>query len=205
MGAPDIRAFLAHLAQERNVSASTQNQALSAILFLFREVLKKEIEPILLSAAKRPQRLPKVLTREEVLRLISHLTGTHKLMAQLLYGSGLRLMECVRLQVKDIDFEYKTITIRDAKGAKDRIVPLPEAVVSELRRQIERVRLLHEEDLDAGHGEVVLPEALSRKLPNAARELIGYYLFFPSFSRVIQEPPLPAGERLGVRATAPII
>ncbi len=177
MGAPEIRAFLAHLAQERHVSASTQNQALSAILFLYREVLQKEIEPILLSGAKRPERLPTVLTRAEVLHLIHHLSGIHKLMAQLLYGSGLRLMECVRLRVKDIDFEYRSITVRDGKGEKDRIVPLPEAVIPDLRRQIERVRLLHEEDLAAGHGEVYLPNALAEKYPNAARELIWQYLF----------------------------
>jgi site-specific recombinase XerD len=107
MGAPEIRAFLAHLAQERNVSASTQNQALSAVLFLCREVLHKEIEPVLLSTAKRPQRLPSVLTRQEVLTLLEHLSGTFKLMAQLLYGSGLRRMECVRLRIQDVDFEYK--------------------------------------------------------------------------------------------------
>ena len=177
MGAPEIQAFLAYLAGEKKVSASTQNQALSAILFLYREVLHKEIEPILLSSAKRPEHLPTVLTREEVLRLINQLSGTHKLMAQLLYGSGLRLMEGIRLRVKDIDFDYKTITVRDGKGEKDRIVPLPETVVPELRRQIERVRLLHEEDLAAGFGEVYLPYALAEKYPNAAREFIWQYLF----------------------------
>jgi site-specific recombinase XerD len=104
---PEIRAFLAHLAQERNVSAPTQNQALSALLFLYREVLHKEIEPVLLSTAKRPQRLPSVLT------LLEHLSGTFKLMAQLLYGSGLRRMECVRLRIQDVDFEYKAITVRE--------------------------------------------------------------------------------------------
>ena len=177
MGAPEIQTFLAYLAGEKKVSASTQNQALSAILFLYREVLHKEIEPILLSSAKRPEHLPTVLTREEVLRLINQLSGTHKLMAQLLYGSGLRLMECIRLRVKDIDFDYKTITVRDGKGEKDRIVTLPETVVPELRRQIERVRLLHEEDLAAGFGEVYLPYALAEKYPNAAREFIWQYLF----------------------------
>lgn len=123
MGAPEIQSFLAHLAQERNVSASTQNQALSAILFLYREILHQEIEPVLLSGAKRPERFPTVLTHEEVRRLLSHLTGVYKLMAQLLYGSGLRLMECLRLRVKDVDFEYRCITVRDGKGEKDRIVP----------------------------------------------------------------------------------
>ncbi len=157
MGTPEIRAFLSHLATQRNVAASTQNQALSAVLFLYREVLHKEIEPILLSGAKRPERLPTVLTRLEVLRIIDQLGGAQKLMAQLLYGSGMRLMECARLRIKDIDFDYKTITVRDGKGDKDRITPLPDSIVPDLRRQIERARLLHEEDLAAGCGEVYLP------------------------------------------------
>lgn len=177
MGSSEIQTFLVHLASERKVAASTQNQALSAILFLYREVLHKEVEPILISTARRPERLPTVLTREETLQVIDYLHGIHKLMAQLLYGSGLRLMECVRLRVKDIDFEYKTITVRDGKGEKDRIVPLPDAVVSALHRQLERVRLIHEEDLAAGHGEVYLPHALDQKYLNAARELAWQYLF----------------------------
>jgi integrase len=149
MGAPEIQSFLTHLASDRSVAASTQNQALSAVLFLYREVLHKEIEPILLSTAKRPARLPAVLTREEVLRVIDGLKGNYKLMAQLLYGSGLRVMECVRLRIKDIDFDYKTITVRDGKGEKDRVTPVPDSVVPGLLRQIERVRILHEEDLAA--------------------------------------------------------
>lgn len=177
MDAPEIQAFLAHLARDRKVSASTQNQALSAILFLYRQVLHKEIEPLLLSTAKRPERLPTVLTRQEALWVIDHLSGTHKLMAQLLYGSGLRLMECLRLRVKDVDFEYQSITVRDGKGQKDRVVPLPETVIPTMRRQIERVRLLHEEDLAAGDGEVYLPNALAEKYPHAACELIWQYLF----------------------------
>jgi integron integrase len=177
MGAPEVQAFISHLATEKNVSASTQNQALSAILYLYREVLHKPIEPILLSSAKRPERLPTVLTHKEALDVIGHLNGIHKSMAQLLYGSGLRLMECVRLRVKDIDFDYKAITVRDGKGEKDRVTPLPESVLADVRRQIERVRLLHEEDLAAGHGHVHLPYALEQKYPNAAAELIWQYLF----------------------------
>jgi integron integrase len=177
MGAPEIRAYLSHLATRLDVAASTQNQALSAILFLYREVLQREIEPILLSGAKRPERLPTILTREEALRVIDRLDGAHRLMAQLLYGSGLRLMECVRLRFKDVDFEYKTITIRDGKGEKDRVSPLPDSILPDLRRQIERVRLLHEEDLAAGCGDVYLPHALERKYPSASRELIWQYLF----------------------------
>jgi len=177
MGAPEIQAFLAYLATQRNVAASTQSQALSAILFLYREVLNKEIEPVLLSSAKRPERIPTVLTHEEVLRVIRQLSGTHKLMSQLLYGSGLRLMECARLRVKDVDFEYKIITVRDGKGEKDRVTPLPDSIIPDLQRQIERVRLLHQEDLSENAGEVYLPYALEKKYPNAARELIWQYLF----------------------------
>ncbi len=177
LGAPEIQAFLLHLATQRQVSASTQNQALSAILFLYREVLHRGVEPVLPSSAKRPERLPTVLTHEEVLRLLNHLSGTHKLMAQLLYGSGLRLMECLRLRVKDVDFEYQTITVRDGKGEKDRVTPLPQSIIPDLKRQIQRVRLLHEEDLLAGAGEVYLPDALSLKYLNAAREFIWQYLF----------------------------
>jgi len=177
MGATEIGAFLAHLATDRNVAASTQNQALSAILFLYREVLHKEIKPVLLSNAKRPERLPTVLNRDEVVRVLAQLGGNHKLMAQLMYGSGLRLMECVRLRVKDLDFEYKTITVRDGKGEKDRITPLPDSLVQPLQRQLERVRLFHDEDLAAGLGRVYLPNALDRKYPNGAAELAWQYIF----------------------------
>ena len=194
MDVPEIQAFLAHLSTERNVSASTQNQALSAILFLYREVLHKDLQTIvLLSTAKRPKRLPTVLTHDEALAIINHMTAPYKLMAQLLYGSGLRLMECLRLRVKDLDFEYKTITVRDGKGEKDRITPLPETIIPDLRRQIERVRLLHEEDLAAGHGEVYLPYALAEKYPNAARELAWQYLFPASHLSRDPRPPFPGG------------
>lgn len=178
MGAPEIQAFINYLAVERKVSASTQNQALSAILFLYRQVLHSNLDPLIIpSPAKRPQHLPTVLTQNEVRQIFVHMDGIYKLMAQLLYGSGLRLMECVRLRVKDIDFEYRTITVRDGKGEKDRIVPLPETVIPDLKRQIERVRLLHEEDLAAGYGAVYLPYALAEKYPNDARQLAWQYLF----------------------------
>jgi integron integrase len=177
MGTPEIQAFLSYLASERTVAASTQNQALSAILFLYREVLRKDIEPVLLSSARRPERLPTVLTREETLSVINLLGGMHKLMAQLLFGSGLRLMECIRLRVKDVDFAYKTITVRDGKGEKDRVTPLPDSIIPDLQRQIERTRLFHEDDLAAGFGEVYLPYALDMKYANAARELAWQYLF----------------------------
>jgi integron integrase len=198
MNAAEIQAFITHLAAERAVAASTQNQALSAILFLYREVLHKEIEPILLSSAKRPERLPTVLTHQEALRVINQLTGTHKLMAQILYGSGLRLMECVRLRVKDIDFEFKTITVRDGKGEKDRITPLPDSIIPSLQHQIERVRLLHDEDLVSGCGEVHLPYALEKKYPNASSELIWQYLFpAPKPSLDPRTLPSPSGRGAG--------
>ena len=193
MGADEIRAYIIHLAAERNVAASTQNQALSAILFLYREVLHQEIEPILLTGAKRPERLPTVLSREEALDALNHLNGAHKLMAQILYGSGLRLMECVRLRVKDLDFQYKTITVRDGKGEKDRITPMPDSLIPTLQRQVERVRLLHDEDLAAGFGKVYLPNALERKYPNAAEELIWQYLF-PA-SKCAEDPRSPGTMR----------
>lgn len=177
MGAEQIQAFITHLATDRNVAASTQNQALSAVLFLYREVLHKEVDTILATGAKRPERLPTVLTREEIIRILSELGGSYKLMAQLLYGSGLRLMECARLRIKDLDFDYKTVTVRDGKGEKDRITPMPDSLIAPLQRQVERVRIVHDEDLLAGFGEVYLPHALEFKYPSAATELGWQYLF----------------------------
>ena len=198
MGSDEIRLFLSHLATERQVAASTQNQALSALLFLYREVLHQDLETIQLPDAKRPERLPTVLTRAQALQVIDGLNGTHRLMAQLLYGSGLRLMECLRLRIKDIDFDYKTLTVRDGKGEKDRITPLPDSVLPDLRRQIERVRLLHDDDRAAGFGEVYLPHALQTKYPNAAREFIWQFLFpAPKRSLDPRSLPSPSGRGAG--------
>ncbi len=178
MGAPEIEAFLTHLAVKENVAASTQNQALSALLFLYREVLHQDLDfPIDAVRAKRPKRLPTVLTREEVRKVLGQLSGTHRLMAQLLYGSGLRLMECVRLRVKDVDFAQHLIVVRDGKGEKDRVTMLPESLVESLQVHLQSVRLLHEEDLARGYGAVYLPYALERKYPNAGREWIWQYVF----------------------------
>jgi len=148
MGADEIRQYLSYLATEGQVAASTQNQALAALLFLYRDVLEIEL-PFIdgIERAKRPVRIPVVLTREEANHLISQLSGLYQLMAGLLYGSGLRLMECVRLRVKDVDFGYKQITVRDGKGEKDRRTVLPQSLTEPLRRQLIRARLLHEEDL----------------------------------------------------------
>lgn len=170
MGSAEIEAFLTHLAVKERVAASTQNQALSALLFLYREVLHKELErPIEALRAKRPKRLPTVLTKEEVFKVIQCMSGTPQLMAKLLYGSGLRVSECVQLRVKDIDFTQRQIVLRDAKGMQDRVTVLPDSLVKPLQEHLQRVKRLHGEDLKKGYGSVDLPFALKRKYPNADR------------------------------------
>jgi len=187
MAETEVTAFLTHLARVGNVAASTQNQALSALLFLYKEVLKQEIGWLgKVERAKKPPKLPVVLTGSEVKRLFAHLEGTEKLMAGLLYGSGLRLMECLRLRVKDVDFAYARVTIRDAKGGKDRVTMLPVNLASPLQRHIAKMKIQHEQDLADGHGTVHLPFALSRKYPNAEREWIWQWVF-PS-SRLSVDP-----------------
>jgi integron integrase len=185
MGAEEITRFLSHLAVAGNVSASTQNQALNAILFLYREVLKLDL-PWMdgIQRAKKPTRLPVVFTRDEIKRLLAQLDGTNWLMVSLLYGSGLRLMECLRLRVKDVDFHYRQLFIRDAKGQKDRVTILPEALIDPLRNHLVRVKTLHEQDLKEGYGRVYLPHALARKYPNADREW-GWCYIFPSYKRSV--------------------
>jgi integron integrase len=178
MGAEEIRQFLSHLAVEGKVAASTQNVALCALLFLYRDVLGAELPYVEgITRAKRPARVPVVFTRAEVDNLMSRLSGTYKLVAGLLYGSGLRLTEAVRLRVKDVDFEYMEILVRDGKGEKDRRTILPRPLAGPLRRHLERVKLLHENDLREGLGEVYLPYALARKYPAAAREWAWQYVF----------------------------
>ena len=180
MGGPEVTAFLSFLATERNVAAATQNQALSALLFLYKRVLEQEL-PWLESVvrAKRPVRLPTVLTEGEVKRLLSRLHGVRGLIASLLYGAGLRQHECLMLRVKDINFAYRHLVIRDAKGGKDRAAPLPEALVQRLQEHLGKVRELHQRDLAQGYGEVWLPHALGRKYPRAGREW-GWQFAFPS-------------------------
>ena len=187
MGADEIRQYLSHLATEGHVSASTQNQALAALLFLYRDVLGVEL-PFIdgIERAKRPVRVPVVLTREETSRILSQLNGVYYLMARLLYGSGLRLMECVRLRVKDVDFGYKQITVRDGKGEKDRRTVLPGILIEPLKHQLVRAKLLHEEDLQRGYGKVYLPYALERKYPQAATEWAWQWVF-PA-SRISTDP-----------------
>ena len=185
MGKLEAEGFLTHLAVDRKVAASTQNQALSAILFLYKEVLGRELEWLdNVQRAKRPARVPVVLTEAEVRALLGQLQGRHFLMASLLYGAGLRLMECVRLRVKDIDFGYAQITVRDGKGNKDRVTMLPGALREKLEEHLGRVQPLHQKDLKEGFGEVYLPFALARKYPRAGREWAWQYVF-PASKRSI--------------------
>jgi integron integrase len=178
LGVSEIRAFLSHLAIQGQVAASTQNVARCALLFLYRQVLHIDLPNIdHVELAKRPARLPLVFSRQEIKTLLGQMDGIQHLMACLLYGSGLRLMECLRLRVKDIDFDYQQITIRDGKGRKDRLTLLPPSLISHLKYQIEKVKLLHQQDLAQGNGSVYLPDALERKYPNASRELGWQYLF----------------------------
>ncbi len=186
MGGDELTAFLSYLASQRNVSASTQNQALSAILFLYRDVLKIKLPWLSdVQRAKKPRRLPVVLTRQEVRAVLAQLEGKTWLMAALIYGAGLRLLECLRLRVKDIDFGHQQLMIRDAKGQKDRITLLPQNLVDPLRSHLARVRTLHERDLRDKFGRVYLPFALASKYPNADREWQWQYSF-PSSRRSLE-------------------
>ena len=178
MGKREIEDFLSHLATNRKVSLSTQRQALNAIVFLYRQVLDIEIseqlEPI---KAKKYSKPPVAMTRNEVRAVLKNMSGTHLLMAKLLYGCGMRLMECVRLRILDVDFERNLIYVRGAKGGKDRKVNLPLNIKDELEKHIARVKNLHDQDMLDGNGEVYIPEALSRKYPNAKTELRWKYVF----------------------------
>ncbi len=178
LGARDLEAFLTHLAVVGKVAAATQNQAKSAVLFLYREVLEIAL-PWLdnVTQAKAPKRLPVVLTVSEVQAVMAGLAGTHALIARLLYGSGMRLMEAVRLRVKDIEFTRREILVREGKGFKDRVTMLPEAVIPALTSHLEKVKALHDEDIGLGLGEVYLPYALDKKYPTAGREWGWQYVF----------------------------
>lgn len=183
MGAREVEAFLTHLANAGHVAVSTQNQALSALLFLYREVLQIELPWMEnIQRAKRPRRLPVVLSREEVAALLAEMEGVTWLMASLLYGSGMRLMECLRLRVQDVDFVRREITVRRGKGGKDRRTMLPAMIIDALQGQLAEARRVHERDLAAGFGAVWLPDALARKYTHAAREWAWQYVF-PAGSR----------------------
>jgi integron integrase len=185
MGAEEIRDFLTYLALQKQVAASTQNGALNALVFLYRQVLKQPLPELgAIERAKRPGRIPTVLTAEEVKAVLAQLSGLPWLMASLLYGAGLRLMECLRLRVKDIDFAYSQITVRDGKGEQDRVTMLPQIVVPALQRHLGKVKLMHAEDLETGCGDVYLPYALARKYPQAGTSWEWQYVF-PAAKRSI--------------------
>ena len=180
-----ISSFLTYLAVQRKVASSTQNQALCALVFLYRDVLKKDLGNFDgLIRAKKTEKLPVVFTRDEIKKILLHLEGTAWIMGQFLYGAGLRLMECIRLRVKDVDFGYKQIMVRDGKGHKDRVTMLPEIVIEPLRRHLLKVKEIHLMDLKSGFGTVYLPYALERKYPHANRNW-GWQYVFPASKRSI--------------------
>lgn len=179
LGAEDIEAFLEHLALEKNVAPGTQSSALNALVFLYKQFLNREIGKLNYNYAKPKVRIPVVLSDREARLVIEQMEGNAKLMVELMYGCGLRVMEVLRLRVKDIDFEMCQIIVREGKGAKDRTTVLPQSLIEKLRRQIDFVQCLHKEDIANGVGEVYLPHALNRKYPKAATEL-GWQFLFPS-------------------------
>ena len=185
MGAPEVKAFLTDLAVRHRVAASTQNQGLNALVFLYQKVLDMSLGEIgEYARAKRPQRLPVVLTREEVQRLLAAMKDTYQLMARLLYGTGMRLMECIRLRVKDVEFERNQLIVREGKGQKDRVTVLPSSIKPALQDHLARIKLRHEQDLKEGYGQVYLPNALAQKYPVADREW-GWQWVFPSAKRSV--------------------
>ncbi|MBT3016979.1 MAG: integron integrase [Candidatus Thiodiazotropha sp. (ex Clathrolucina costata)] len=178
LGKQEIEAFLTHLAVDRKVSASTQNQAFNALLFLYREVLELKMPQLdSVRRAKKPKQLPTVLSPDEVRQVLSHLDGKYWIAANLLYGSGLRLLECLRLRVQDIDFNLAQIMVRGGKGNKDRCTILPASVIDPLQEHLEKLRTIHSQDLEKGLGRVYLPVALDRKYPNASKELCWQFVF----------------------------
>jgi integron integrase len=187
MGEKELSQFISHLATNERVASSTQNQALNAIVFLYKQVLRIQLDEFgHMERAKKPEKLPTVMSKSEVRLVLAAMSGTYRLMAKLLYGCGLRLMECVRLRVKDIDFDRDQIIVRDGKGMKDRTTMLPEQLKSLLSDQLGRIKIIHEQDLKNGFGEVYLPFALGKKYPNAAKEL-GWQYVFPS-EKISKDP-----------------
>jgi integron integrase len=192
MGAAEVEQFLSHLAVQERVAASTQNQALSALLFLYREVLRQELDDSINSVRAKPSRyLPTVLTQAETHAVLDRMSGVPQLVAQLLYGSGLRLSEGLQLRVKDLDFAQSQVVIRNAKGNESRVTMLPSRTIEPLKMQLQRIKRLHQQDLEQGYGLVALPYALERKYPNAGREWLWQYIF-PSIG-------IPLDPRSGLR------
>jgi len=187
MGAEEIKAFINDLAKNHHVSAATQNLALNSILYLYREIFKKEIGWIKeIKFAHKKKHLPLVLTKQETNSILRNLAGVTSIIGKILYGSGLRLSECLRIRVKDLDFEYKTITVHDGKGEKDRITILPDSLIQELKSHIFKVKNLHKKDLAAGNIEAPLPYALEKKYPNAGKEY-GWQYIFPAKTLTCKE------------------
>lgn len=202
MGEKEIEEFLTHLAVKENIAPSTQNQALSALIYLYQEILHIDLGEINAIRPRRRENLPTVLTQEEVQILLPLLTGLNQLMAKVLYGSGLRISECLRLRVKDIDFGHSQILVRDGKGHKDRFTLLPQSIQDSLQEQIQRAKHLHTNDLKRGYGSVYLPYALERKYPHAHKEWIWQWVF-PS-SQLSVDPrslPSPRGRGAGGEGT----
>ena len=201
MGAAEVERFLTHLAVVDKVSASTQNQALSALLFLYNRVLAKPLDQLQgVVRAKMPSRLPVVLSREEARAVLARMEGSVRLVAVLLYGAGLRLNEALELRIKDVDFDQRQIAVRRGKGGKDRLVPLPDVLREPLREHLERVRRLHDADLSRGLGRVSLPDSLGRKFPGADREWVWQYLF-PA-ARICDDPRWGPPTRYHLHETA---
>lgn len=184
MGAREVERWLSHLATNGKVAASTQRQALNAVVFLYRDVLDIKLGEISPVRGRRQRHPPTVLTQTEVQQVFAHVEGTHRLMVQLLYGCGLRLMECIRLRIQDVDFGKGRVFVRGGKGGKDRTMVLPESIRQPLADHIDRVKALHADDLREGFGEVSIPEALARKYPNACRET-GWQYVFPAKRRSV--------------------
>jgi integron integrase len=177
MGVEEVAAFISHLAVDNNVSASTQDQALHALLFMYKHVVGVELEHVEFLRSKKPKRIPDVLTQDEVKKILGRLRGVYYIIGRLLYGSGMRLMECMRLRVKDINFEMQTVVVRAPKNKEDRVTVLPSSVIDPLRTHLRRVAIQHEEDLRLGYGSVELPYALANKYRNAQYEWDWQYVF----------------------------
>jgi integron integrase len=199
MGRPEVEAFLTHLAVDKKVAASTQNQALSAILFLYRYILKIELTDIDAVRARQSRNLPTVLTPQEVRTIIAQMDGTYRLIIQLLYGTGMRMSEALSLRTKDLDFSQQQIIVRNGKGMKDRVTMLPSTLIPDLESHLQKAKTLHQQDLHQGCGSVWLPYALSRKYPNADRQWIWQWVF-PS-SRRIQNPDTKVWQRYHLHET----
>lgn len=200
MGREDVEAFLNHLAVEATVAPSTQRTALNALMYLYTKFYGRDPEQLSFSYAKPTRRLPTVLTHEEAKEVLGYLSGSSRLVAEILYGSGLRLHECITLRIKDIDFSLNTITVRQGKGDKDRTTLLPAATKERLESQIDKVLALHKQDLADGYGEVYMPHALERKYPNASRSA-GWQYLFPS-SRISLDPRSNARRRHHIHHTS---